>query len=110
MSILVLVPAAHPPLSGAWTEAETRREAAERLEHALERLDDMGAQATGQVGDPRVVDAVMDALRVADYDEIVVSILPPGVSRWLRLDLLSRLRRITDVRVTHVVGEPERVG
>ena len=39
--------------------------------------------------DPLV--AVEDELRGADYDGVVISTLPPGVSRWLRLDLPARV-------------------
>lgn len=105
----VLVPAAHDPMNGSWTEEETRAEAAERLDRAMTRLTDLGVTAHGEVGDIRAIDATLDALREAAYDEVIVSTLPPNVSRWLRLDLVSRLRRAVDVPVTHVVGEPELV-
>lgn len=105
----VLVPAAHDPMSGSWTEEETRAEAAERLDRAMTRLTDLGVAVHGEVGDIRAIDATLDALREAAYDEVIVSTLPPNVSRWLRLDLVSRLRRAVDVPVTHVVGEPELV-
>lgn len=105
----VLVPASHPPFSGTWTAEEMRQEAAERLERALTRLHELGAHADGRVGDSRVIDATFDAIRETRYDEIIVSTLPPGVSRWLKLDVISRLRRVATVPVTHVVGELERV-
>ena len=109
-SVHVLVPAAHDPMAGSWTEEEARADAAVRLERAMSRLAHLGVDAEGEVGDIRAIDATLDALRTADYDEIIVSTLPPNVSRWLRLDLVSRLRRTVHVPVTHVVGEPELVG
>jgi hypothetical protein len=39
-------------------------------------------------------------------DEAIVSTLPRGVSRWLRLSLPHRLRRMTDVPVLHVTAHP----
>lgn len=105
----VLVPAGHDPLApGTWTIEEARAEAAERLERALARLRELGADAEGEVGDIRAIDATLDALRERSYDEIIVSTLPPRISRWLRLDLVSRLERAVDVPVTHVIGQPER--
>jgi hypothetical protein len=106
----VLAPATHDPMMGAWTEVEARAQAAERVDRALARLRELGAEATGEVGDIRTVDATLDALRGHDYDEIIISTLPPNASRWLRLDLVSRLRRAVPVPVTHVIGQPEHVG
>ena len=58
------------------------------------------------VGDPDPLAAVGDALRAAEFDELVVSTLPRGVSRWLRMSLPHRLRRMTDLPVLHVTGHP----
>lgn len=109
----VLVPAAHPPLGGTWTEDEAHREAEQRLERMLARLHEIGAEADGEVGDIRAIDSTLDALREADYDydEVIISTLPVGVSRWLKLDLVSRLQRAVDpVPVTHVVGDADAGG
>jgi hypothetical protein len=107
----VLVPASHSTLDGGWTwtEREASAEAEERLMAMLGTLEKRGVRATGQVGDIRAIDATLDALRDADYDEIIISTLPPNASRWLRLDLVSRLERAVDVPVTHVVAEPAQV-
>ena len=63
-----------------------------------------GLQATGRVGDANPVLAVLDACLDTDYDEIVVSTLPAGPSRWLRRDLPNRIRRVIDVPVAHIVA------
>lgn len=34
--------------------------------------------------------------------EVIVSTLPAGISRWLKLDLASRIARMSDVPVTTV--------
>jgi hypothetical protein len=102
----VVVPAT-PVASGfTWDEDESRREAGERLESFLERLRGLGVEAAGEVGDRDPVSAVRDALRGREIDEIVLSTLPPGISRWLGLDIPSRLRSAVNVPVT-VVNEPE---
>jgi hypothetical protein len=38
------------------------------------------------------------------WDGIIVSTLPPGISRWLGLDAVSRIRREFDLPVTHLVA------
>lgn len=62
----------------------------------------------GLVGDPDPVAAVDDALPTREFDEVVVATLPRGISRWLRLSLPHRLRRMTDLPVTHVTAHPHR--
>jgi hypothetical protein len=40
------------------------------------------------------------------YEAIVLSTLPQGLSRWLRRDVVSRVRReFPSIRVEHVVSE-----
>ena len=53
--------------------------------------------------DPLV--AVQEELRGGGYDAVVISTLPPGVSRWLRMDLPARVsRHFPRIRVFHVVA------
>jgi hypothetical protein len=83
--------------------------AAERLEEALGALRESGLEKVdGRVGDPDPVVAAMDVWDPMEFDEIVVSTLPTGVSRWLGLDLPHRLEKLTGVTVRHVVAEPAR--
>ena len=89
----------------SWDEQESRTVAKERLDDMLERLRDMGAEADGEVGDRDPVMAVRDALRRRDVDEVIVSTLPRGLSRWLGEDVPSRLRDSVRVPVTVVTQE-----
>lgn len=82
--------------------------AQQRLNEALERFSALGAEVSGEVGDVSPVEAIHDVLRRSDFDAIILSTLPPGVSRWLRLDLLSRVERSVTIPVTHVVSEETR--
>jgi hypothetical protein len=76
-----------------WDEDESRRQADERLAAFLQRVRGLGVEATGEVGDQDPVQAVRDCLRgMAQVDEIVLSTLPPGLSRWLGQDVAGRLR------------------
>ena len=103
----LLVPATRPRGTLTWTEGSARALAQERMDRALELLRDLGAEFEGIVGDQRPMDAVMDVLRTHEFDEIVVSTLPHGVSHWLRIDLPARVARLSGLPVHHIVGAPE---
>ena len=75
----------------------------ERLDAALVDFSDAGMSVDGEVGNPNVLDAVHDALQRDDYDEIIISTLPPGLSRWIHLDLARRLKRRHTLPVRQVV-------
>ncbi len=78
-------------------------EARERLTALLARLRSEGIPATGGIGDPDPYTAVMNALQFYRVDEIVISTLPRMRSRWLRSDLVERVKRATACPVEHVV-------
>lgn len=99
----LLVPASHP--SGGWTDAQAEREATARLEEMLEVLAIAGIGATGEIGDPSPVLAVADLLRREQFDEVIVSTLPLGVSRWLGQNVVRRIRNNTGLPVTHVMAD-----
>lgn len=106
----IVVPATPPQDHLTWTEGTAHALAQERLHAAIERFEALGADVTGEVGDRRVVLAVMDAVRQQPpFDEIILSTLPSGMSRWLRQDIVHRVERQSGLPVTHVVGEPERI-
>jgi hypothetical protein len=103
----VVVPAEHPR-DHAWSEGQSLASAATRLEAALGRFAALDAEVAGEVGDADPAMAVEDVLmRGESWDAIVVSTLPPGPSRWLKLDLPNRLAGRTGLPVIHVVGHPE---
>lgn len=78
--------------------------AEQRLDAALRHIRDAGGQADGEVGDPDPLSAVRDALQRAPADEIIVSTLPLGISRWLGRDVPRRIERMSGLPVTQVVG------
>jgi GABA permease len=73
-----------------------------RLDEQLQLLREAGAVPTGEVGDPDPLEAVTAVLDRASFDEILVSTLPASKSRWLKMDLVSRLQRRFAVPVTQV--------
>ncbi|MDY7106077.1 MAG: dodecin domain-containing protein [Actinomycetota bacterium] len=87
--------------------AAGRRSAEKRLVHQLERLAKAGVVGTGEVGDPDPLNAVGAVLDRASFDEIIVSTLPAGISRWLGMDLPSRLERRTGLPVVVIEATDE---
>lgn len=64
-----------------------------QLEIGIEHLEKLGAEVDGKVGDPNPIKAIEDALSRRKYDEIILSTLPSGISRWLGQDLPHKLTR-----------------
>lgn len=121
VEVHVLMPASSPALAGVIVAAEplaafaaysasqldalydeARAEARGRLANQLSQLSAMGATVTGEVSFEDPVNAVAAVLQRAAFDIIVVSTLPRAASRWLRLDLPSRLQRRFGLPVVHV--------
>jgi nucleotide-binding universal stress UspA family protein len=102
----VVVPMSTGSWRHNWDEQEIRADAQTRLDETLERLKEMGVEADGEVGDRDPVNAVRDALRRREVDEVIVSTLPRGISRWLGEDVPSRLRDSCRVPVTVVSEAP----
>ncbi len=84
--------------------------AQQRLDHTLDALRRAGLRVTGYVAEPDPFNSVMNALGHHPADEIVVSTLPTGESRWLRGDLIDRLRKATARPVEHVISDPAEQG
>jgi nucleotide-binding universal stress UspA family protein len=53
--------------------------------------DAAGAKVPHLVGDSRPLDAIQDAVNLQGFDEIILSTLPTHVSRWMKLDLPSKV-------------------
>jgi GABA permease len=70
------------------------------LDAELKRLREAGATADGAVGDPDPIVAIEKTIAHRQFDEIILSMLPPGISRWLAMDLPHRVRRKTNIPLT----------
>lgn len=67
-------------------------EAEQILALALPLLEEAaGGPVQGRVGDANPLDAIQDAVNADGYDEIIISTLPARVSRWVKLDLPSKV-------------------
>ncbi len=100
----LVVPASHP--AGTFTDEQCRAQAQQRLTDALDALAAAGLSATGEVGDANPVYAVGDVLlrEIGRFDEIILSTLPVGMSKWLAQNVVRRLKRSTGLPVTHVLA------
>jgi hypothetical protein len=101
----LVVPATHAPGRSLQTESRDRAFALKRLQEGLERFRALGAEVEGEVGDSRPMDAIRDAmLHAPPFDEIILSTLPPGLSRWLHQDLPRRIYRAFEVPMSTVTA------
>jgi hypothetical protein len=99
----LLVPVTHP--AGAWAEGQVLAAATQRLEDAMRDLKARGLDVeSGETGDVSPVRAIGDVLLRDPFDEIILSTLPPGPSRWLHQDVPHRVARMYKVPLTHVVA------
>lgn len=105
----LVVPATPTQRGLTWDEEVARAEAADRLNGALSRLKAMGAQVSGEIGAPDPIEATEDALRGRDIDEVLLSTLPPGISRWLGQDVPTRLKGSIREPVTVVTTQRQSV-
>ena len=89
----LLVPsAAHGLHKVVDPEDQGTREARAVLEHALPALSEAaGTRVEGIIGDADPMAAVQDALNLRGFDEAIISTLSPRISRWLKLDLPSKV-------------------
>jgi hypothetical protein len=77
--------------------------AEQRMRRAVAQVKQAGIEATGHVGDPDPVSAVVNALHDERVDEIIISTFPEATSGWLRRDVIGRIKSETNIPVQHVV-------
>jgi hypothetical protein len=95
------VPATQPLLG---TDAYDR--ARGRLRDGLDRLRGLGATVQGDVGVGDALRAIGHEMQRRQFDEIIISTLPSGISRWLRQDLPRRVERQFKLPLTVVTARP----
>lgn len=101
----IVVPATPVQRGLTWDEDEARIVAQDRLTAAIGRLADLDARVTGEIGHRDPIEATEDALRGRQVDEVILSTLPPGISRWLGQDVPSRLKGSIMVPVSVVTTQ-----
>ncbi len=50
-----------------------------------------GSPVNGMIGDPDPIAAIHDAINLNHFDEVIISTLSARLSRWLKLDLPSKI-------------------
>ena len=83
--------------------------AAARLGAARSSIAELeGVTVSGELGAPDPLNALRNALAADVYNRVLLATLPPSSSRWLKLDLIHRARRVAgDIPIDHVVGDVE---
>jgi hypothetical protein len=76
-----------------------------RLGNTLDRMRREGLLVAGMIGDPDPYTATMNALQFYRVSRIVISTLPVTKSGWMRADLISRVRKASNIEVEHIVAE-----
>jgi hypothetical protein len=94
------------PATGGGQEGRAAAQAA--LDEAIGRMSSEGLRVEGMIGDPDPVAAVHEIWDPMRFDEVLISTLPTGASRWLAADLPHRVEKLTGVQVEHVVAQPPR--
>ncbi len=102
----VLVPET-PGSTFTW-EGETVDVARQRAEASKTLLEETARARVFRtaVGAPDPLQAITDELLAhPGYDTLIICTLPPGISRWLKLDLVHRAERKFGLPVIHVVAQ-----
>jgi len=105
----LLVPATPVQHLLTWTEGESIAAARRTALEARTLFEQSGLRvAEALTGDPSPVQAIADTLaRNESFEAIVISTSPPGISRWLKLDLHTRAREKFRLPVISVVASRE---
>ena len=90
-------------------EDQSQDEAEQTLELAIPLLEQAaGGPVEGMVGDAEPLAAIQDAINLHGFDELIISTLPTRVSRWLKLDLPSKVEGL-GLPVTTVTAKDHAV-
>jgi coproporphyrinogen III oxidase len=105
----LVVPATRITHLLTWVEGESEEVARSTAVEASRVLRQAGLNLVNTVVGPAdPMKAIEDTAIRQDrqYEAIIISTLPLGVSRWLKRDLPSRVRSRLGVKVEHVVSTP----
>jgi hypothetical protein len=89
-------------------EDQDSNEAEQVLELAIPLIEEAaGSPVEGLIGDPSPMNAIQDAINIQGFDEVIISTLPATVSKWLKLDLPSKVAGL-GLPVTTVTAKERR--
>jgi nucleotide-binding universal stress UspA family protein len=89
-------------------EDQETTEAEQVLELAVPLLEEAaGGPVESMIGDPSPMNAIHDAINIHGFDEVIISTLPTTVSKWVKLDLPSKVAGL-GLPVTTVTAKERR--
>jgi hypothetical protein len=89
-------------------EDQDSSEAEQVVELAVPLLEEAaGGHVDSMIGDPSPMNAIADAINIQGFDEVIISTLPTTVSKWMKLDLPSKVSGL-GLPVTTVTAQPRR--
>lgn len=111
-----LMTGAADPMSGyavvgaddlAAARAQDRLQAEERMTTFMVRLAEHQHLLTSEVGGHDPFAAISRVMERSSFDEIIISTLPSAISRWLKMDLPSRVERGFSIPVVVINPPPD---
>lgn len=107
--ILVVCPALNSPIRHWASDEDQARAAAQaRLDASLGAMRAAGLHVEGEIGDGDPIQAIEDAVRTFQPDELVISTHPEGRSHWLERGVVEKARERFAIPITHVVVDLTR--
>ena len=107
--ILVVCPALNSPIRHWASDEDQARAAAQaRLDASLGAMRAAGLQVEGEIGDGDPIQAIEDAVRTFQPDELVISTHPEGRSHWLERGVVEKAGERFAIPITHVVVDLSR--
>jgi len=102
----LVVPATPPPSdTWTWSEEEAYKVAKQRLDKSLQEMSAAGLQATGEVLNYSVQEAMEEALKNGTYDGLIISTLPDSEAHATFEQYETRVRRFSKIPIRHIINE-----
>jgi hypothetical protein len=98
----VIAPALESRLGFLTEDQKGYDEASRRLKEVLERLEEAGLPAEGEVGSTDPLEAADDGLRQYPANEIVFATHPEGKTNWLEAGVVAMAEARYEQPVRHV--------
>ncbi len=107
--VLVVCPALNSPLKH-WVSDEdgARNDAQDRLYDSLTGMRAIGLNVEGEIGDADPIQAIEDAVRTFQPDELIISTHPVGRSHWLERGVVEKAQERFEIPLTHVIVDLDR--
>lgn len=108
LEALVIAPAHGRAVATQWyvDEDAARADATYRLRGCVDCLSRDGIRVQGRLGDRDPVHAIADALHEFPADEIIIVTAAQRPSRWLRRNVIDRVRHTFEQPVKHIAMPP----